>query len=150
MATIEEREETRSVAALLGGKKVLRREITDAYQMLDAVRKGLPFRAFEALTRSTELQLKQVSVLIGVPNRTLARRKVAKQLNASESDRLYRVAHVITLARVVLGTLRKAKVWLLRPNRALGGVIPLNLLDTDIGVRQVEEVLGRIEHGIYS
>jgi putative toxin-antitoxin system antitoxin component (TIGR02293 family) len=47
-----------------------------------------------------------------------------------------------------LGSEEKAARWLRRPNRALGNQAPLDLMDSDIGTRQVEEVLGRIEHGI--
>jgi len=53
-------------------------------------------------------------------------------------------------AEEVLGTAEKAARWLKKPNRALGGAVPLAQLDTDIGARQVEEILGRIEHGLYS
>jgi putative toxin-antitoxin system antitoxin component (TIGR02293 family) len=46
-----------------------------------------------------------------------------------------------------LGSEEKAIQWLRRPNRALGNQTPLELMDTDIGAKQVEDVLGRIEHG---
>jgi putative toxin-antitoxin system antitoxin component (TIGR02293 family) len=80
----------------------------------------------------------------------LARRKDKRTLNPVESDRLYRLARVALMAIEVLGSHEKAKQWLERPNRALGGETPLSLLDTDIGARQVEAVLGRIEHGVFS
>ena len=44
----------------------------------------------------------------------------------------------------------KARRWFHRPNRALGNVLPLNLLATDAGIEQIETVLGRLEHGLYS
>ena len=50
----------------------------------------------------------------------------------------------------VLGSQEEASRWLDTPNRALGGRTPLELLDTDLGSRQVEDVLGRIAHGVYS
>lgn len=149
MADTHEQEETQAIVALLGGKKVFRQEITDPYEMLEIVRKGLPFRAFEALLSVIELQLNQLSLLIGVPPRTLARRRTAKQFNPLESDRLYRIAHVLGIAKHTLGSLEKARVWLGRPNRSLDGAKPLSLLDTDIGVRQVEDVLARISYGVY-
>jgi uncharacterized protein (DUF2384 family) len=49
-----------------------------------------------------------------------------------------------------LGALAKARLWLLAPNRALGGEVPLQMLDTDIGARQVEEVLLRLSYGVFS
>lgn len=119
-------------------------------ELRDAVRQGLPFSAFEAVSKSLGISPQQITVVLGIPPRTVARRKSAKFLTPQESDRLYRLARAIAQAVEVLGTIEKARVWLKTPNRALGGEVPLNLLDTDIGSRQVEEVLLRINYGIFS
>ena len=66
------------------------------------------------------------------------------------NQRLYRVARVAAHAFGVFGTEDNAASWLRRPNRALGGQAPIHLLDTDVGARQVEDTLGRLEHGIVS
>ena len=50
----------------------------------------------------------------------------------------------------MLGNPDKAVEWLRTPNRALGGELPLDRLDTDLGARDVEDVLGRIAYGVYS
>lgn len=123
---------------------------TNAVELRDAVRQGLPFSAFEAVTKSLKVSPQQITLVLGIPPRTVARRKSAKFLTPQESDRLYRLARAIAQAVEVLGTIEKARVWLKTPNRALGGEVPLNLLDTDIGSRQVEEVLLRINYGIFS
>lgn len=83
-----------------------------------------------------------------MPARTMARRRLSRKLDPVESDRLYRIARVAAQAVSVFGTEDQATTWLQRPNRALGGELPIRLLDTDVGARQVEDVLGRIEHGI--
>jgi putative toxin-antitoxin system antitoxin component (TIGR02293 family) len=59
-------------------------------------------------------------------------------------------ARVAARVAEVLGSEEKASRWLMTPNRALGGEPPIALLETDLGARQVEDVLGRIEHGIHS
>lgn len=92
----------------------------------------------------------EVSSALDLPPRTLARRKVERRLRPAESDRLFRLARVAAQAVEVLGNQEKASRWLHTANRALGGEPPLALLDTDVGSRQVEDVLGRIEYGIYS
>ena len=66
------------------------------------------------------------------------------------SDRLYRVASTLSQVVEVLGSIDKAHVWLKSPNRALGSEMPLDLLGTEIGARQVEEVLLRLNYGIFS
>jgi putative toxin-antitoxin system antitoxin component (TIGR02293 family) len=64
-----------------------------------------------------------------------------------ESDRVLRLARVSAQAAATLGSEEKAAQSLQRPNLALRNQTPLSLNDSDIGIRQVEEVLGRIEHG---
>jgi putative toxin-antitoxin system antitoxin component (TIGR02293 family) len=113
-----------------------------------SVLKGLPFSSFEAVQKEIDLPQNQLSEILGIPARTIARRK-DKHLTAIESDRLYRVAWVLAFTADVLGNIEKARSWLKTPNRGLGGDIPLALLDTDIGVRQVEDVLQRLKYGIY-
>jgi putative toxin-antitoxin system antitoxin component (TIGR02293 family) len=55
----------------------------------------------------------------------------------------------MTTAETVLGDAAAALDWLASPNRALGGESPMKLLDTDLGAKQVFDVLGRIEHGVF-
>jgi len=71
-------------------------------------------------------------------------------LTAAESDRTVRLAQVFATAAETLGTEEKAAQWLKTPNRALRGGCPIDQLDTDPGVREVEDVLGRIAYGVYS
>ena len=61
-----------------------------------------------------------------------------------------RIDGIIEQLYKVLGGQAQAVRWLRSPNQALGGRIPLELLDTDLGRRQIEEILGRIEQGVYS
>lgn len=66
------------------------------------------------------------------------------------SDQSERVARIIAKAVEVLGSLEHAQAWLKSPNRALGGEVPLDLLDTEIGARQVDEILIRLDFGMFS
>ena len=138
------------VAALLGGEKILKRALAKQHDMREVVRKGLPFAALETFVSTIGIPIAEVIEVLGVATRTLARRKDRRILTPAESDRLYRLARIACMAIQVLGSPEKAKQWLERPNRALGGDTPLSFLDTEIGARQVEAVLGRIAHGIFS
>ena len=79
--------------------------------------------------------------------RTAERRRAQGALTSTESDRLARVARVTLRAVEALGGAREARTWLMRPNRALCGARPLELLATDAGAQCVTEELGRIEYG---
>lgn len=83
-----------------------------------------------------------------VPARTLGRR--TETLNLEESDKLQRLERVLDHAIRVLGASEKANRWLRKPNRALEGSVPIELLISETGARQVEEILGRIEYGMFS
>jgi putative toxin-antitoxin system antitoxin component (TIGR02293 family) len=115
---------------------------------IDRIRGGLPIRAVEALQRAADLNLSQVATLLGIPERTIARRKKAGKLTTAESDRVDRAARILTMAAETLGSEEKARTWMQRPNRGLGGDTPLSLLDTDVGVRAVEGVLARLDEGM--
>lgn len=84
-------------------------------ELRDVVRQGLPFSALETLTRQLEISPQQCSAILGIPPRTVARRKEARQLNPQESDRLYRLARAASQAVDVLGSLDKARLWLKTP-----------------------------------
>jgi putative toxin-antitoxin system antitoxin component (TIGR02293 family) len=137
------------VTDLLGGRKVLGR-LSETADLLRAVRGGLPYASLEALTRTLGLELSAVGAVVGIPGRTMARRKHEQQLSPVESDRLYRLAYVTHVASAVLGGVAAARTWLGRSNRSLGGIEPMSLLDTDIGCRQVEEALVRLNYGLYA
>lgn len=124
--------------------------VSETSDLLRAVRGGLPYASLEALTSRLGLELSAVGAVVGIPGRTLARRKHEQQLSPVESDRLYRLAYVTQVASAVLGGVETARRWLGRANRSLGGVEPMSLLDTDIGCRQVEEVLVRLNYGLYA
>lgn len=141
---------TRRIADALGGRKVLKRELDSARALLRGVEAGLPYASLEAVTERFGLSRSEVAAALRLPPRTLARRKRERKLRPDESDRLVRLARVAADAARVLGDDAKAGSWLRRPNTALGGESPLELLRSDLGARQVEDVLGRIEFGVYS
>jgi putative toxin-antitoxin system antitoxin component (TIGR02293 family) len=141
---------TNKIIETLGGKSVLKRSISSETQLREAVREGLPYESLATVVEKLGIKADKVAEVIQLPLRTIARRKKEKKLEPDESDRVVRLARIGAMAAYVLGSEQKASVWLHERNRALGGIAPLDILDTDIGIRQVEELLGRIEHGVYS
>jgi putative toxin-antitoxin system antitoxin component (TIGR02293 family) len=140
---------TEYVIEALGGASIFKGgNVPTAAELRERVERGLPYRSLESVRERLRLTLPEFASVLHMPPRTLARRKQARRLDADESDRLYRLARMAAHAVAVFGTEDKATTWLHRPNRALGGETPVRLLGTDIGARQVEEVLGRLEHGL--
>jgi len=139
-----------AVAQKLGGKKVLKADLTSDLDLAQAIHDGLPTRAADAVLASGLLEPAELYELV-IPRRTLAHRKEKRQrLTPEQSDRLARVVRVIARAEEALGDEDKAARWLRKPNRGLAGRHPIELLDSDVGARMVEQLLTRIEHGVYS
>lgn len=143
--------ETNIIVEVLGGSKVLGRVVKDAHDLAQLVRKGLPASSVTALARNLDMAGTVLSRKLGIPQRTLTRRiSQRSRLTSAESDRTMRFARVYAVAIEMIGDQNKAGEWLRTPNRALGGERPLDQLDTDLGARAVEDILGRIAYGVYS
>lgn len=130
----------------LGGEAGVGRTVRTSQDLSAAIREGFPHQALNALT-STGLSLREIASSLDLSLRSLQRRKSQGRFARYESDRLYRLARLVSLAAHFLGDRNTAIDWLKRPNHALGGVVPLAIIDTELGARQVENVLGRIGYG---
>jgi putative toxin-antitoxin system antitoxin component (TIGR02293 family) len=139
--------ELKAVVRELGGHHVLGRTLTSDRDLRDAIRQGFPHRVVEELMHTSGLTLKELAGALDLSPRSLQRRRRTGRLARFESDRLYRLARIIALARDSFGADEPALHWLKRPNRALGGTAPVAAIDTEVGARQVENVLGRIAYG---
>jgi len=143
--------ETEAIAGVLGGRRVLRKAVKKPDDLAQLIRKGLPASAVTELAQRLHLASSVLSRKLGIPQRTLTRRlSEGSLLTSVESDRTVRMARVFANAVEMIGDEEKAIEWLRTPNRALGGERPLDQLDTDMGARMVEDILGRIAYGVYS
>lgn len=139
------------IVAVLGGRKTFKRSVRSTDDLAQQVRFGLPASTVELLAGTLSLHRTQVAERLNIPSRTLSRRLASKsRLTHDESDRTLRMARVVALAKEVLGSDQKASHWMSSPNRALSGKRPFDQLDTEPGVRSVEEVLYGIAYGMYS
>ncbi len=119
-------------------------------QRIDRLRQGLPYEAIEGLREDLDLSLSEFAEALGISVRTLNRRKEQGELNAEESDRVFRIARVYSHALEVFETRRRATEWFKSENPALDGMTPLEVFDTDFGAQLVDDVLTRVEYGVYS
>lgn len=121
----------------------------DPAALHEALLAGLPYRAFEYVRSLLDLPLAEVSRLVGIPYRTLVRRRQDGRFQPTESDRLVRLARIVRrVLDLFEGNLQHARAWLTEPQYGLGGRIPLDFAMTDVGAREVEHLVGRIEYGI--
>src|SRR6185503_11269571 len=120
----------------------------DMPSVLKGIEQGFPWKAFERFAENIGLPAEQVGTMLGIPKRTLARRKVEKRFQPDESDRLLRAARVFARTlRLFDGDREAATEWLTTLEIALNAA-PMDLVQTDVGAREVERVIGALEHGI--
>ena len=119
----------------------------DTAWVVQKMRAGLPVQSFAVLLEAMRIPAERLARLIQVPTRTLARRKVFK---TDESERILRLGRLYQRSLDVFGDPEEAREWLLRPAKGLGNVAPLDFADTEPGAREVEDLLGRLVHGVFS
>lgn len=128
----------------------IRRDM-DTAGLLHEVEKGLPFNSLLMLQHHLELPLEEMAEITQIKYRTLSRRRQAGRLAPDESDRLLRLTRLFGNALELFeGDEDATRRWLSNPHQALGGVTPLELAKTEIGVAEVERLIGRLEHGVFT
>lgn len=120
-------------------------------QLAKKVEAGFSFDALEKLGKQTGLPLDKLRVAIRITPRTLTRRRKENRLSPEESDRLVSVSRLLAKTfELFEGNKEAAHRWLTCSNRALGGLSPLEAAATETGSREVENLIGRLEHGVFT
>ena len=114
---------------------------------LPFVREGLPLAVVDQALADGRISLAELDRL-ALSRKTLTHRRGIGSLTPDQSDRFSRLLRMIVQTEATFGDAGKAHTWLRRPTPLLDGESPLDRLDTDIGTRQVEAILGRIAHGL--
>jgi putative toxin-antitoxin system antitoxin component (TIGR02293 family) len=112
---------------------------------------GLPFKTLQSLATMSGLSIPLIASTLGIPERTLARRKTAGRLSPDESERLLRISSLFEKAvELFEGDVTAAVRWLTSPKKVFGHRPPLTYARTELGAREVENLMGRLEHGVFS
>ncbi len=122
----------------------------DPTRLIEVLRVGLPVQELMDLQATLRVPMEKLVPKLGISKATLHRRKATGRLDPAESDRVVRFARLMGKAVEVLESEDHAREWLTSPQFGLGGAVPLDYADTEVGAREVEDLLGRIEYGIYS
>ncbi len=122
-----------------------------ALEIISVIENGLPFSKFEILQEVLGLPATQLAAAINLPVSTLARKKKSGHLTSEQSEKLVRLARILGLAiNLFEGNDRAARRWLKAPRETLGGNTPLEMMSTEIGAREVENLINRLQDGVFS
>lgn len=154
VAVGQEEQPIEQVAVLLGGRRILHSQPNSRMDVHDIIVRGLPTSALKHLVEGIEMLRQPASMekALGISLRTFQRHRdaPAKPLSQEQSGRIWEFAEILAKATSVLGSRQEAEGWLVRPAIALEQRRPLDLLATPGGRRLVEELLERMEYGVYA
>lgn len=164
MASRIQTKKTKKKSGSLNGQRVLRTEIAkrlyayvskelategEAFAIHEAIMHGIDFSVADTLKNELNFNDNQIADILGTSESTLLRwRKAHKELDHNASGRLVSFARILELATGVFDDKLKAWSWLKRPQFGLGGKVPIDLMKSETGAREVENLLMRIEHGV--
>lgn len=119
-------------------------------KLIDAVKAGLPYRALLDLQAAFQISRSEIGKALLVTPSTMSHRKAAGYLRRDESERVVRLDRVLDLAISMMGGDQKsAATWMRAPRDVLNGESPLLRSATEVGVRDVEDLIGRIRNGVF-
>jgi len=138
----------REVTAALGGRRILRHDVSSLRELNELVQAGLPKAALEHLIAGAPADIAMRDRLRRsiAPRATLARRR--GRLTARESERVERLARIVATATYVWNDRRDAWEFLRKPHPMLGDRTPVDYAATELGAREVEDLLWRLHYGI--
>ncbi len=143
--------DTKTQSKIPSAQNLLGISATNTLRLLDKIEKGLPVAAFERFQNRTGIPTDVLLKTIGIKPRTFVRRKKAKTFSPEESDRLVSLSRLFAQTiNLFEGEEEAALRWITTPNKALGKATPLDLASTETGTREVENLIGRLEHGVFT
>ena len=119
-------------------------------ELIRQIQKGLPFSDLKVLQGSIDMPFEQLAAKLSISRSTLQRRRAAGRLSLDESDKVLRFSRLLRQAADLFGDIDMGRAWLKHPQYGLGGAVPLDYAETEIGAREVENLLGRMKYGVYS
>jgi putative toxin-antitoxin system antitoxin component (TIGR02293 family) len=112
--------------------------------------KGVSKGAVSRLAKHLSLGLAEMAPLLSVNLRTIQRYSAERVFSRAVSERILRIALVVSRGEEIFGNSEQFSAWLKEPNRALADKKPIDLLVSNFGIDLILDELGRIEYGIIS
>ncbi len=133
------------------GKKHVKAKIESPYDFIHIASKGLNANIIKNFRLYFNIPLKATAQMLSVSEPTIYRwTRTNKQLDRNISVKLFEVADLFLYGSEVFESNDLFFKWLYLPNTALGGMEPQELIEIPCGVSKVKDLIGRIEHSVYS
>ena len=132
-----------TIQALLNSEPIYQR--TD---LIEIAREGIQTKYIERIQDFTSLSDKELSSILPISQRQLFRYPPDHNLNKEITSHLIQIIELFQKGFKLFGK-EKFRIWIRTSNKVLNNK-PIEIMDTSIGVEMIEDVIGRIEHGVYS
>jgi len=141
------------VLKLLGGREVWKKIPCNRLEVHQAIQRGISSKALAHLVRHvTEIPDDRLFDIVGISRRTVQRRAGAPEapLSQEQGSRLWKFAEILSMATELFGDQKAAERWLNSPAIALERHAPVDLMTTQAGAEMVEQLITRLEYGVYT
>ncbi|NWL21892.1 antitoxin [Pseudomonas umsongensis] len=117
--------------------------------LFDRIHEGLPISFLEQLATLVNIDMRVLSISVGISPSMLSRRVKAGRFTKAESDRLYSLTKILHAANDLFeGDTKAVSRWMTTPVRGLGFKAPLAMLGTRVETEALLDLMGRLEHGV--
>ncbi|HCZ9271805.1 TPA: DUF2384 domain-containing protein [Vibrio alginolyticus] len=118
---------------------------------IDAVHKGFEPKVYRNIVDRVRLSQSEFQHVTLIPVSTIKRRlKNDERFNTQESDAIYRLAMLLKLATELFDDEERALKWMRENVYGLDGKRPLDMVSTTVDFEIVKDLIGRLEHGVFS
>ncbi|MEO8151410.1 MAG: antitoxin Xre/MbcA/ParS toxin-binding domain-containing protein [Bacteroidia bacterium] len=138
------------VFTIIGLNKFLSPDEINSFKIIDVIRKGLPMGILNKLAMLMSFKPKDVAPIINVSERTLQRYVPSKLLDKETSLKTIQLASLYENGVQLFGSVERFNEWMNAEILALGQKKPIEFIDTSVGINEVQKILVRIQHGVYS
>ena len=121
-----------------------------SFEKMHVVREGVSKKDLEVLKSKTKMDYTSLAKALSVTRATLINKKRSDRFNVSLSEKIVGLADLYSFGFEVFEEEDLFNQWMQKPNKALGGEVPLDIIDNQFGREEVKNVIGRIAYGVYS
>lgn len=140
-----------SFVNLLGGKTLVEIDLQSGFDLISLSQQGVSKASLESIIEHIGVSKKSfIENALHLSVKTIERKKSDDRLDKRTSSHIIEITKVVAHAFSVFDDEEKVQKWLSAPNQALNNFKPIDLFDTPTGLNMVDQVLGRIEEGIFS
>lgn len=121
-----------------------------SFEKMHVIREGVSKKDLEHLKVKADMDYSMLAKVLSVTRATLINKKKSEKFGAGLSERIVGLADLYSYGFEVFEDEDGFNRWMAKPNKALGGEIPFNIIDNQFGREEVKNLIGRIAYGVYS